>query len=96
MSFSDSKPVESRVVDDATGDAAGRCACQSINFVLTILSAAFLIWGIDLVMVVSYSILFAFIQKYSNVNHRSTIKKYKKTFYIHRSKVEKKNFCVLN
>jgi len=39
----DSKPVESRVVDDATGDAAGRCACQSINFVLTILSAAFLI-----------------------------------------------------
>ena len=74
MSFSDSKPVESRVVDDATGDAAGRCACQSINFVLTILSAAFLIWRIDLVKVVSYSKLFDCIQKYSNVNHRSTIK----------------------
>ena len=69
--------MESRVVDDATGDAAGRCACQSINFVLTILSAAFLMWGIDLVMVVSYSILFAFIQKYSNVNHRSTTKNIK-------------------
>ena len=38
FSFSDSKPVESRVVDDATGEAM-RSTCPDINLLLMLLAS---------------------------------------------------------